>query len=146
LFELTVLPRSSAEGKKEYHFENKRILLAEDNEINREIAIELLSMTGIAVETAENGQEAYDLFVKSDEKYYDAILMDIQMPLVDGYTAARMIRQSAHRNALNIPIVAMTANAFKEDIAAALNAGMNGHIAKPIDTETLYSMLEKILN
>ncbi|GHU88835.1 hypothetical protein FACS1894202_05730 [Clostridia bacterium] len=114
-------------------FSGKRILLAEDNEINREIAVELLSGTGAEIDTAENGEEALTRFIRLPEGWYDMILMDVRMPIMDGYDASRRIRKSGKGDAETIPILAMTANAFDEDVADALESGMNGHLAKPID-------------
>ena len=127
------------------NLEGKRILLVEDNAINREIAVEVLKMTHAGVDTAENGQEGADRFLSSPEGTYDLILMDIQMPVLDGYGAARMIRSSARADAAGIPIYAMTANTFAEDVARAREAGMNGHIAKPLDIEALMRVLQKEL-
>ena len=112
----------------------------EDNLINREIAREILSATNASVDTAENGKEAADMFQSSEPGYYDVILMDIQMPVMDGYGSTRLIRQSARPDS-NVPIYAMTANTFAEDIAKARACGMNGHIAKPIDMNTLMRTL-----
>ena len=98
-------------------------------------------MTGAAVECAENGQEALEKFTSSELGRYALILMDVQMPVMDGYEATRAIRASAHASAKNVPILAMTANAFNEDIAAATEAGMNGHLAKPIDVPALYRLI-----
>ena len=128
------------------NLEGKRILLVEDNAINREIAVEVLKMTNAAVDTAENGREGADRFLSSPEGTYDLILMDIQMPVLDGYGAVRMIRSSARADAAGIPIYAMTANTFAEDVARAREAGMNGHIAKPLDIGTLMHVLRKELN
>ncbi|MEG0780821.1 MAG: response regulator, partial [Oscillospiraceae bacterium] len=125
-----------------FDFSGHRVLLAEDNALNREIAVELLTMTGMEVDCAENGQEAVDVWNASAPGYFDAILMDIQMPLLDGYEATRAIRAGSHPNAKKIAIYAMTANAFTDDVADALAAGMDGHIAKPIDTKLLYGALE----
>ena len=122
----------------------RHILLAEDNEINREIACELIGVTGAIIDTAVNGQEAVDRFRASDEDYYQLILMDIQMPVMDGYTAVREIRASARPDASRILIYAMTANAFAEDIRKAKDAGMNGHIAKPIDINLLMQLLRQL--
>nr|WP_104805839.1 response regulator [Blautia marasmi] len=116
------------------------VLVVEDNGINREIAMELLKMTGIAVDYAEDGKEALDKFM-SDGDRYDLILMDVQMPVMDGYQATVRIRSSSHPRAKSIPIIAMTADAFREDVVRASEAGMNGHLAKPIDQGLLYRTL-----
>lgn len=130
----------------EYNFEGKKVLLAEDTEFNAEVAIELLDLVHMEVERAENGQMALQMFEKSEPGTYEAILMDVQMPIMDGYEATRAIRALTRPDAKTIPIIAMTANAFTEDISAAINAGMNDHIAKPIDTEVLYSTLKKVVD
>lgn len=122
-----------------------RILLAEDNELNQEIAEVILEEAGFTVEIAEDGQKALDMLEKSEAGYYQLILMDIQMPNMNGYEAARAIRRLKNRELAEIPIIAMTANAFEEDRQEALKSGMNGHIAKPIDVEALFGALEKIL-
>lgn len=121
-------------------FADRRVLLAEDIEINREIVITLLESTGITFDCAENGQQAFDMF-KDDPSGYDAILMDIQMPHVNGYDATRMIRALDTPHAKNIPIIAMTANVFKEDIDKCIQNGMNDHIAKPIDIDEVADKL-----
>jgi signal transduction histidine kinase/CheY-like chemotaxis protein len=122
---------------------DKRVLVVEDNELNAEIATEILEMTGVKVERAENGSEAVDKIAESEEGYYDLVFMDIQMPIMNGYEAARAIR-SLNRNDTNmLPIIAMTANAFAEDVESALGAGMNAHIAKPLDMEVLFRTLQK---
>lgn len=126
-------------------FSGHRVLLVEDNELNREIAREVLEMAGLTVEEAENGQIAVDLFSASEAGYYSLILMDIQMPVMNGYDAAAAIRALKRPDALRIPILAMTANAFVEDIQAAKAAGMNEHLAKPIDFDALGSVLKKYL-
>ncbi|MGN1404798.1 MAG: response regulator [Erysipelotrichaceae bacterium] len=120
-------------------FKGKKVLLVEDNELNREIATEILKSYGLEIEEAENGQLAVDKLQNKND--YDIVLMDIQMPIMDGYEATDHIRKLG----LNIPIVAMTANAFDEDRAKALNAGMNDFISKPINTAELLSVLEKFL-
>ncbi len=127
-------------------FVNKRILLAEDNELNREIAVEILHGKQFIVETAENGQIAYDMVKNSEPGYYDLVLMDVQMPVMDGYTATRNIRQLENVKLANIPIIAMTADAFEEDRKKALDAGMNGHLAKPIDINEMLKYLQRILS
>ncbi|WP_232455506.1 response regulator [Oxalobacter formigenes] len=126
-------------------FTGKRFLLVEDNDLNGEIATELLNVTGAAIEWAHDGQEAADMFMASGEGYYDLVLMDIQMPRMNGYEAARTIRSATHPDAKTIPIFAMTADAFSEDVAAARASGMNGHIAKPIDSSLLYRILDETL-
>lgn len=125
----------------EYDFTGKRLLLVEDNPINTEVAQLLLKSTGIVVDTAENGLRALEQFNKSEAGYYDAILMDIRMPLMDGLTAASHIRHLSNDDAATIPIIAMTANAFEDDIEKSRAAGMNAHLAKPIDAERLYQTL-----
>ena len=120
----------------------KRILLAEDNELNAEIAITILEEEGLKVEWAEDGIKCLEMLKKVPEDYYDMILMDIQMPNMDGYTEE--IRSLPDKRA-QIPIVAMTANGFDEDKKKAYEAGMNGYIAKPIDTKAIFSTLGEIL-
>ncbi|MDE6788075.1 MAG: response regulator [Ruminococcus sp.] len=121
----------------------KRILLVEDNELNQEIAEEILSSNGFEVEIADNGKIAVDMLKNSVPKYYSLILMDIQMPVMNGYEAAKTIRSLENKKLASIPIFAMTANAFEEDKQNALKCGMNGHIAKPIDIAKLISLLNK---
>ena len=135
------------EEKKEekIDFSGKRLLLVEDNMMNREIATEYLQDFGFLVENAENGKQACDILENSDPGYFDIVLMDIQMPLMDGYEATKTIRKFKNKKIANIPILAMTANAFEEDKNAAKEAGMNGHLAKPIDVSKLIEELKKIL-
>ena len=136
----------SAVGNKEtYDFGGKKVLLVEDNELNMEIASELLKFVNLQVEHAENDKVAVDIFRNSKEKEYALIFMDIQMPLMNGYDAARCIRSSEHPAAGTIPIIAMTANAFNDDVQAAFDAGMNGHLAKPIDVEVLYKTIARYI-
>ncbi len=123
--------------------DGKRALLVEDNEINSEIAGEILSMAGLTVEYASNGKEALDLMAAAADGYYDIIFMDIQMPIMNGYEATRAIRELSGSYAKRVPIIAMTANAFAEDVAAAKNAGMNEHIAKPLDFDQLAKVLQR---
>ena len=125
-------------------FRGKRILLAEDNDLNAEIAITILEEYGFEIDRAEDGEICVHMLQKKPERYYDLILMDIQMPNMNGYQATKCIRGMRGQNAA-IPIVAMTANAFEEDREKALNAGMNAHIAKPIDVEKLIRVLGAIL-
>ncbi len=129
----------------EFSFEGKRILAVDDVAINMEIIDILLTEHGADITKATNGKEALDIFATSPQGYYDIILMDIQMPVMDGYTATKAIRQLSRQDAATIPIIAMTANAFSEDVLLATNAGMNYHIAKPIDPPTLYLALEQFL-
>ncbi|MCB6364811.1 response regulator [Intestinibacillus massiliensis] len=135
---------SEGDSLKRPELAGYRILLAEDNDLNREIAMELLQMTGISVDSAENGQQALDRFLAEGDNY-DLILMDVQMPVMDGYQATRAIRKSGHPKAKSIPIIAMTADAFHEDVICAAKAGMNGHLAKPIDPKLLYQTLADTL-
>ncbi len=129
-----------------FDFKGRRVLLVEDNEINREIAEVILNEVGLVIETAPDGTDAVAMMEKSPEYYYDAILMDVQMPVMDGYEATRTIRAMSRKDAKSIPIIAMTANAMEEDKENALTSGMNAHIAKPIDTNLLMTVLEKYLN
>ena len=124
-----------------YDFTGKRILLVEDNAINTEVAVMLLENKGFKVETADNGLRALEMYSKSEKGYYDAILMDIRMPLMDGLTAASNIRHLSNADAKSIPIIAMTANAFDDDIEKSKAAGMNAHLAKPIEPDRLYQTL-----
>ena len=126
-------------------FEGKRLLLAEDNELNAEIAIEFLEMTGAEVDWAENGLKAVSMFERAQEGSYDMIFMDIQMPVLDGYKAAAAIRSLQRKDAGQIPIVAMTANAFVEDVVQAQNAGMNGHISKPVSFGEIENAMKKYM-
>ena len=123
----------------------RHILLVEDNIINREIVLELLSMTNASVDTAENGQQAVEAYESAGEGYYDLILMDIQMPVMDGYAATHAIRSSKRSDSASIRIIAMTANTFAEDVARARDAGMDGHLAKPIDIPLLMQMLRQFV-
>ena len=125
-------------------FQGKRILMAEDNELNREIALEILGGYGFLLDTAENGREAVNKVAASRPGYYDLILMDIQMPLMDGYEATRRIRSLENKTLAHIPILAMTANAFEEDRAAALKSGMNGFLSKPIDVDEVVQTIQKV--
>lgn len=128
-----------------FSLEGCRVLLAEDNQINMEIATELLSMSGIAVTQAWNGQEALERFKSEKPGAFDFILMDMQMPVMDGCEAARQIRRLDRADARTVPILAVTANAFAEDIAATTKAGMDAHISKPIDFHILCQTMEKLL-
>lgn len=122
-----------------------RLLAAEDNEINADILIELLNMEGAVTERAVNGLEAVKMFSDAKPGYYDAILMDIQMPVMDGYEATKAIRELEREDAREIPIIAMTANAFADDVQKALGAGMNAHVAKPIDIKLMEETIVNII-
>ncbi len=126
-------------------YSGRRILLVEDNELNREVAVEIIGMSGATVETAANGKEALDLVSAAPQDYYDLVFMDIQMPVMNGYEAATAIRALPKHKGERIPIVAMTANAFAEDVILAKSAGMNEHIAKPLDMEKLAMLLRRWL-
>lgn len=132
-------------SERENLFKGKKILLAEDNELNREIAVELLKEEGFILDTAEDGTIAVEKMRTAKPGQYDLILMDIQMPIMDGYEATRQIRKLKNPETANIPIVAITANAFEEDRQKALEAGMNEHVSKPIDMERLLEIMKKVL-
>ena len=125
-------------------FEGRHILLAEDNDLNWEIAEELLGELNLQIDRAENGQVCLEIFEQSEPGYYDAILMDIRMPIMNGYDATKNIR-ALDRPDADIPIIAMTADAFSEDINHCLACGMNAHIAKPIDIQEAVRQLEKYM-
>ena len=137
--------KSTLEKLSQLDYSNKRILLVEDNELNSEIAKEIIGMTGAKIDVAQNGKEAVDFFSKAPAYYYDLIFMDIQMPILNGYEATSAIRSLPKHGAKTIPIIAMTANAFSEDIALSKISGMNEHIAKPLDLQKLKNVLEKWL-
>lgn len=126
--------------------EGMRILLAEDNELNIEIACEILEMKGAKITTARDGREEVDIFLNSPPNTFDLILTDIRMPNMDGLEAARVIRQSKHPQAASIPIVAMSANAFDEDMKKSVESGMNGHLSKPLDFDKVEEMLAKLMH
>lgn len=126
-------------------YTGKRLLLVEDNELNMEIAQDIIGMTGIAIEEAWNGKEAVEKIKNTPENYYDVVLCDIQMPIMDGYEATKEIRSLPRKDVKTLPIIAMTANAFVEDKQLAIKNGMNGHIAKPIDLKELFKVLDKVL-
>ncbi|MEG1658719.1 MAG: response regulator, partial [Oscillibacter sp.] len=134
-----------ANPPQEYNFTGKRVLLVEDHLLNIEVAKKLLTVKHLEVEVAENGLRAIEIFAQKPDGYYNAILMDIRMPVMDGLTAAKSIRQMRKRDAAAIPIIAMTANAFDEDIEKTKAAGMNAHLAKPIEPQLLYQTLQRFL-
>lgn len=154
-FELTVLhapatktptsnPAPAADG--DFDVTGRRVLVAEDNLLNREIAETLLTMRGFTVESAENGRQALDMFAASAPGYYDAILMDIRMPVMDGLEATRLIRTLGRPDSRGVPIIAMTANAFDEDMKQSLASGMSDHLSKPIDVDHLMEVLQSCLD
>ena len=130
------------EGQRSY--EGKKVLLVEDNELNREIATAIMEEIGLDVDSAEDGTDAVNIMSSASGSKYDLIFMDIQMPKMDGYTATREIRTLNKPKCANIPIIAMTANAFEEDRKKAIKAGMNGHIAKPISKDVILENLDQI--
>ena len=125
-------------------FAGKHILAADDVEINREILIALLDGTGVTIDSVENGREACDKFAANPE-IYDLILMDLHMPEMDGYEATRIIRTMKLAKARTIPIIAMTANVFREDIEKCMLAGMNDHVGKPLDINTIIAKMKHYL-
>ncbi len=133
------------EGYVEGSLEGKRILLAEDIQINADIMMDLLDMEGIEAEHALNGQLAVEMFEESDPDYFDAVLMDVRMPVMDGLTAASEIRKLTRDDAHVVPIIALTANAFDEDVQRSLQAGMNAHLSKPVEPERLYETLTSLI-
>jgi CheY-like chemotaxis protein len=126
-------------------FHGSRVLLAEDNELNREIAQTILEMNGFTVACAADGQEALDLYCGEEPGWFDVILMDIRMPVMDGLESARRIRTSGRPDARRIPIIALTANAFDEDTRKSLASGMNGHLSKPIQVDQMLEILGKCM-
>jgi CheY-like chemotaxis protein len=126
-------------------FDGKKILLVEDIEINREIIIAMLANTGTSIDCAADGREALEKYAAVRDKDYDLILMDVHMPIMDGYEATRRIRRLEAPQAGSVPIIALTANAFKEDADRCLAAGMNDHIAKPVNKQFLMDKLKQFL-
>ena len=122
-----------------------RVLVAEDFAINAEILIDLLDVEGIQAEHVENGQLAVELFQQKPEHYFDAVLMDVRMPVMDGLTATRAIRALDREDAKTIPIIALTANAFDDDVQRSLQSGMNAHLSKPVEPDRLYETLKRLI-
>lgn len=137
--------QETAQSEDNVSFEGFRVLLTEDNELNREIASELLSDIGLEIEIAKNGKEAVEKAMMKPDHYYDLIFMDIQMPVMNGYEATRAIRSLDKEYAKNIPIIAMTANVFQDDIMKAIESGMNEHVTKPVDMKLVCHVLQKWL-
>lgn len=153
IFSISIPFKIAKEQKKEvqqvnpekYDFGNRKVLLAEDTEINAEVLKDLLELVHMQLDWAENGKKAVEMFSHSEEGTYVAIFMDIQMPEMNGYEASQAIRELSHPEAKTIPIYAMTANAFTESISDIFHAGMNGHIEKPIDTAKVYELLRTLV-
>ena len=127
-------------------FSGNRVLLAEDNQLNQILAENILTNVGLEVEITNDGTEAVEKMISAPAGYYDIILMGIQMPKMDGYEATHQIRALEDKEKANIPIVAVTANAFEEDRQLALNAGMSGHLAKPYDVPAIMKTLKELLS
>ena len=142
--ELLKNEKQKAQAKNRKSYAGKKVLLVEDNELNREIATAIMKEIGLEVDTAEDGTDAVNIMSSAEGRKYDLIFMDIQMPKMDGYTATREIRTLNNHKCANIPIIAMTANAFEEDRKKAVKAGMNGHIAKPISADVILENLDQI--
>ena len=141
--ERTIEPEEEKQAEN-FDFSGKHVLLAEDVELNMEVAVKMLKMVGIEVSCAMDGKEALELYEEAPDGFFDCILLDINMPHMDGYETVRAIRKSQKTDAHTVPVFAMTANAFSEDVAEAMNAGMNGHIAKPIEIHILYETLQEV--
>ena len=131
--------------KKLADLKGKKILLAEDMVVNAEIMKELLTMREMEVETAVNGKIVVEMFENSPLNHYDAILMDVRMPVMDGLTATEKIRQLNRADAKTVPIIALTANAFDEDVQRSMQAGMNAHLSKPVEPEHMYQTLQEFI-
>jgi CheY-like chemotaxis protein len=129
------------EADRVWDFSGRRVLVAEDNSINAEIVVELLKLRHLDAELATDGAQAVALFRSQPPHHYDAVLMDIRMPVLDGLAATRAIRDSGRPDSLTIPIIAMTANAFEEDLEQSRHAGMDMHLSKPVDPQLLYDTL-----
>ena len=131
--------------RKTVDLTGRRVLLAEDVAVNAEIMMMVLSMREMQVDHAENGRIAVEMFADHEPGYYDAILMDMRMPEMDGLEATRAIRAMDRKDAKEIPIIALTANAFDEDVQRSMQAGLNAHLSKPVEPETLFKMLENLI-
>ena len=138
--------KNGALEQRTVYLKGRRVLLAEDVAVNAEIMMMVLSMREMEVDLAENGRVAVNLFESHEAGYYDAILMDMRMPEMDGLEATRAIRGLQRDDAKMIPIIALTANAFDEDVQRSMQAGLNAHLSKPVDPETLFETLEKLIS
>ena len=141
---MEIKEETSQQTERETRYSGKKLLLVEDNELNREIATALLEEIGIIVDSVEDGTDAVERMNEVEDDRYDLIFMDIQMPKMDGYMTTREIRTLKNNKKANIPIIAMTANAFEEDKKKAFKAGMNAHIAKPIDINTILAVFDQV--
>ena len=141
---VSLIPQTEKDEPEDNILQGMKFLCAEDNEINAEILTELLKIEGAECTICENGEEILKTFEQSAPGEYDMILMDVQMPVMNGYEATKAIRRSSHELAKTIPIIAMTANAFSEDIQHSLAAGMNAHISKPVDMKMLEKTIRSI--
>ena len=141
---MDIKEETTQQTERENRYSGKKVLLVEDNELNREIATALLEEIGITVDSVEDGTDAVERMNEVDDERYDLIFMDIQMPKMDGYMTTREIRTLKNNKKANIPIIAMTANAFEEDKKKAFKAGMNAHIAKPIDIKTILAVFDQV--
>jgi CheY-like chemotaxis protein len=139
------LAGKNEESVKKIELNGRRILIAEDMDINAQILIKILKMKGLEADRAENGQIAVDKFKEAEIWHYDAILMDMRMPVMDGLTATDTIRKLDREDAQKIPIIALTANAFAEDVERSMQAGLDAHLSKPIEPEKIYLTLEKLI-
>ncbi len=137
------ITKARERGKAE--LAGRRILLAEDIELNAEILMDILSMEEIQADHAENGSEAVEMFQKSAPGFYSAILMDVRMPVMDGLEATKAIRALNREDAKTIPIIALTANAIDEDVKYSLQAGMNAHLTKPVDSDHLFQLMGELI-
>jgi CheY-like chemotaxis protein len=137
--------RETRDEEKPVDLSGRRVLMAEDTAINAEIMIELLGMRGLEVDHAENGRQAVEMFAAHPEGWYDAILMDMRMPEMDGLEATSAIRAMDRADAKTVPIIALTANAFDEDVQRSLQAGLNAHLSKPVEPGILFSTLESLI-
>ena len=137
--------KSEAQNEIKADLEGRRVLLAEDVEVNADIMVMVLAMRGVTADVAENGRIALEKFSAQPEGTYDAILMDMRMPEMDGLEATRAIRALDRADSKTIPIIALTANAFDEDVQRSLQAGLNAHLSKPVDPDTLFETLESLI-
>ena len=143
-YEMSLRKQSKLENL-DYDFSGKRALLVEDNEVNIEITRNILKHKNLEVEVAVNGEEGVNAFLMHEPGYYDVILMDIRMPVMDGLTATKKIRNAEREDAKKIPIIAMTANVFEEDVRKSFEAGMDAHLSKPVDIKQMYFVLDGMI-